>query len=68
MMPVIAGSTSAQVALDGVQQRWSVVNTCFGDAAYHRKTLLDNAASMNITIEVVCKLDVQQNFSIQPRH
>jgi putative transposase len=62
-----ADSTGAQLVLDALQTRWPWVQHLFGDAAYDRRTLMDKAAFMNFTIEVVRKLAGQQGFAVQPR-
>jgi hypothetical protein len=46
---------------------WPWVKHLFGDAAYDRRTLMDKAAFMDFTIEVVRKLEGQQGFAVQPR-
>ncbi|MGK5060247.1 hypothetical protein ACQ4WY_25255 [Janthinobacterium sp. LB2P49] len=38
------------------------------DATYDRRKLLDKAAFLEFTVEVVRRLEGQQDFSIQPRH
>jgi putative transposase len=63
----VADSTGAQMVLDALKKRWPWVKHLFGDAAYDRRTLMDKAAFMDFTIEVVRKLEGQQGFAVQPR-
>jgi putative transposase len=63
----VADSTGAQMVLDALRKRWPWVKHLFGDAAYDRRTLMDKAAFMDFTIEVVRKLEGQQGFAVQPR-
>ena len=60
-------STGAQMTLDRLKKRWPWVKYLFGDAAYDRRTLMDKAAFMDFTTEVVRKLEGQQGFVVQPR-
>lgn len=53
--------------LDALRNRWLWVNHLSGDAAYHRMTLMDKAAFMDFTIEVVQGMAAQQRFVVQPR-
>jgi transposase len=43
------------------------VKHLFGDAAYDRRTLLDKAAYLDFTVEVVRGLQGQKGFQVQPR-
>lgn len=63
----VADSTGAQLVLEALQTRWPWVKHLFGDAAYDRRTLLDKAAFLDFTIEIVRKLAGQQGFAVQPR-
>lgn len=49
----VADSTGAQMVLDVMVKRWPWVKHPFGDAAYDRRTLLDKAAYLDFTVEVV---------------
>ncbi len=62
----IADSTGAQMVLDGLIKRWPWVNHLFGDAAYDRRQLMDKAAFLDFTVEVVRRLQGQQGFTVQP--
>jgi transposase len=63
----IADSTGAQLVLDALAKRWPWVKHLFGDAAYDRRTLLDKAAYLDFTVEVVRGLQGQDGFQVQPR-
>ena len=63
----IADSTGAQLVLEALVNRWPWVKHLFGDAAYDRQTLLDKAAYLDFTVEIVRGLQGQVGFEIQPR-
>lgn len=63
----IADSTGAQMVLDGLIKRWPWVKHLFWDAAYDRRWLMDKAAFLDFTMEVVRHLQGQQGFAVQPR-
>lgn len=63
----IADSAGAQLVLDALVKRWPWVKHLFGDAAYDRLTLLDKAAYLDFTLEVVRGLQGQTGFQVQPR-
>lgn len=66
-MADMADSAGAQMVLDALQKRWPWVKHLFGDAAYDRRTLMDKAAFMDFTVEVVRGLAGQEGFVVQPR-
>jgi putative transposase len=63
----VAGSTAAQLVLSALVKRWPCVKHLFGDAAYDRRTLLDKAAYLDFTVEVVRGLQGQFCFQVYPR-
>jgi putative transposase len=63
----IADSTSAQMVLDGLIERWPWVKQLFEDAAYNRRQLMDMAACFYFTVEAVRRSQGQQGFAVQPR-
>jgi transposase len=63
----IADATGAQFILDALVERWPWVKHLFGDAAYDRRTLLDKAAHLDFTVEVVRGLQGRTGFQVQPR-
>ncbi|MDQ1817402.1 IS5 family transposase [Massilia sp. CCM 9210] len=62
-----ADSTGGQLILHALVKRWPWVNHLFGDAAYDRYALLDKAAYLDFTIEVVRGLQGQTGFQVPPR-
>lgn len=63
----VADSTGAIKVLDALKERWPWVRHLFGDAAYDRRTLMDKAAFLDFTIDVVRRLQGQPGFAVQPR-
>jgi putative transposase len=63
----IADSTGAQLVLSGLIKRWPWVKHLFGDAAYDRRQLMEKAAFLDFTVEVVRRLQGQQGFAVQLR-
>lgn len=53
--------------MDALRERWPWIKHLFGDAAYDRKTLMDNAAFVDFTIEVVKGMVGQEEFVVQLR-
>lgn len=54
-----------QFVLDTLVKRWPCVKHLFDDAAYDRRTLLDKAACLDFTVEVVRGLRWQSGFQVQ---
>jgi transposase len=63
----IADSTGAQSILDGVRKRWPWMKHFFADGAYDRLRLMDKAAFLDFTIEIIRRSDQSQGFQILPR-
>ena len=63
----VADPTGAQMVLDASQKRWPWVKHLFCNAAYDRRTLMDKAAFMDFTVEIVRKFEGQQGFAVQHR-
>jgi putative transposase len=63
----VADSTGASMLLDALKERWPGVKHLFGDAAYDRRKLMDKAAFLDFTVEVVRRLEEQSGFAVQPR-
>lgn len=63
----IADSTGAQLVLEALVKRWPWIRHLFVDAAYDRRTLLDKAAYLDFTVEIVRGLQGQNGFQVQPR-
>jgi putative transposase len=63
----VADSTGALLVLEALKQKWPGVKHLFGDAAYDHRQLMDKAAFLDFTVEVVRRLEGQQGFAVQPR-
>ena len=61
----IADSTGAQPVLDAIHKRWPQVKHLFADSAYDRRQLLDKAAFLDFTIEIVRRTEAA--FVVLPR-
>lgn len=55
------------MVLDGLIQGWSWVKHLFGDSAYDRRPLMDKAAFLDFTVDIVRRLQEQEGFAVQPR-
>lgn len=63
----IADSAGAQAILDALRKRWPWMKHLFADGAYDRGTLMDKAAFLDFTIEVVKRIEGQTGFHVLPR-
>lgn len=63
----IADLTGAQLVLDALVKRWPWMKHLFGHADYDRRTLIDKAAYLDFTVEVVRAFQGQEGFQVQPR-
>jgi transposase len=63
----VADPTGALLVLEALKQKWPGVKHLFGDAAYDHRQLMDKAAFLDFTVEVVRRLQGQQGFAVQPR-
>jgi len=63
----ISDSAAAQQILDAIRKRWPWVKHLFADGAYDRGQLLDKAAFLDFTIEVVRRIDKEPGFKVLPR-
>jgi putative transposase len=61
----IADSAGAQAVLDALVKRWPRIKHLFADSAYDRRQLLDKAAFLDFTIEIVKR--TQAAFVVLPR-
>ena len=62
----IADSTGAQMVLKGLIKRWPWAKRLWWYATYDRRQLLDKAAFLDFTMEVVLRRQGQQGFAVQP--
>lgn len=63
----LSDSAGAQMILDALHKRWPWLKRLFGDAAYDRGRLLDKAAFLDFTVEVIRRLAGQDGFTVLPR-
>ena len=61
----IADSAGAQAVLDAVHSRWRWVKHLFADSAYDRRQLLDKAAFLDFTLEIIKRTEA--TFKVLPR-
>jgi transposase len=53
--------------LDSVRKRWPWLKHLFADGACDRTQLMDKAAFLNFTVEIVRRSDAAQGFEVIPR-
>jgi len=63
----ISDSAGAQMILDVIRKRWPWLKHLFADGAYDRGKLMDKAAFLDFTIEVVKRIDDEPGFKVLPR-
>lgn len=63
----ISDSAGAQVILDAIRKRWPWLKHFFADGAYDRRQLLDKAAFLDFTVEVVRRIEGETGFHVLPR-
>jgi putative transposase len=63
----ISDSAGAQLILDAIRKRWPWVKHLFADGAYDRAQLMDKAAFLDFTIEVVRRIEETEGFHVLPR-
>ena len=63
----ISDSAGAQAILDAIRKRWPWLKHLFADGAYDRRQLLDKAAFLDFTIEVVRRIEGETGFHVLPR-
>ncbi len=63
----ISDRAGAQTILDGIRKRWPWVKHMFADGAYDRLKLMDKAAFLDFTIEIVRRCDSEPGFKVLPR-
>ncbi len=62
----ISDSAGAQMILDAIRKRWPWLKHLFADSAYDRVKLTDKAAFLDFIIEIVRKMEGQQDFEVLP--
>ncbi len=63
----VSDSAGAQTILDGIRKRWPWVKHMFADGAYDRLKLMDKAAFLDFTVEIVRRCDSEPGFKVLPR-
>ena len=63
----VSDSAGAQMILDSVRKRWPWLKHLFADSAYDRTELMDRAAFLDFTIEIIKRSDTAQGFEVLPR-
>jgi hypothetical protein len=52
------------MVLDSVRKRWPWLKHLFADSAYDRTKLMDKAAFLDFTIEIIKRSDTAQGFEV----
>lgn len=60
----IPDSAGGQMILDAICKRWPWINHRFADEAYNRLQLMDRAAFLNFTVEIIRWSDTAKGFEI----
>lgn len=63
----ISDSAGGQMILDGIRKRRPWVKHLFTDGAYDGLKLMDKAAYLDFTVEIIRRSDDQQGFPVLPR-
>ena len=63
----ISDSAGAQVILDAIRKRWPWVKHLFADGGYDRLKLMDKAAWLDFTVEIIRRSDAAKGFEVLPR-
>src|SRR5260370_38234212 len=62
----ISASAGAQMIPDSARKRWPCSKHLFADSAYDRTKLMDTAAFLDFTIELIKRADTAQGFEVLP--
>jgi putative transposase len=63
----ISDNAGAKAVLRALRARWPWMRTLFADSAHDRAGLMDEAAMLDFTVEVVRKIEGQSGFQALPR-
>lgn len=63
----ISDPAGAQTILEAMRKRWPWMKHLFADGTYDRKKLMDKAAFLDFTVEVVRRTDTGPGFKVVPR-
>lgn len=64
----ISDPAGAQTILEAMRKRWPWMKHLFADSAYDRKKLMEKAAFLDFTVEMVRRTDTEPGFKVAPRH
>jgi transposase len=62
----ISDSAGAQMILDAIRKRWPWVNHLLAAGARDRLKLMDKAACLDFTVEIIRRSDDQKGFEVLP--
>ncbi len=63
----ISDSAGAREVLRALRAKWPWLKTLFADSAYDRKNLMDEAAFLDFTVEVIRRIEGETGFHVLPR-
>ena len=63
----VSGSAGAQAILGSIRKRWPWVKHFLADGAYGHLKLMDKAAFLDFTLEIIRRSDHAQGFQVLPR-
>lgn len=63
----ISDAAGGQIILDAIRKRWPWVKHLLADGAYDRLQLMDKAAYLDFSVEVVRRCDKAAGFQVLPR-
>jgi putative transposase len=63
----ISDSAGAQMILGSVRKRWPWLKHLFADGGYDRTKLMDKAAFLDFTLEIIRRSDTSRGFEVLPR-
>ena len=63
----ISDSAGAQMILDTVRRQWPWRKHLYGESAYDRTKLMDKAAFLDFTVEIIKRSDTAKGFEVLPR-
>lgn len=63
----VSDSAGAKLVLRALRQKWPWLKTLFADSAYDRAGLMDEAAFLDFTVEVIRRIEGAPGFRVLPR-
>ncbi len=67
LLRVFQTAQARQMILSAIRKRWPWVKHLFADGAYDRLQLMDKAAFLDFTVEIVRRSDTEKGFEVLPR-